>query len=54
MVSAEPGLANCSMRRRQMRGLAHDGEVHVQIVADGTDDDLARIEPRRGSPPRTP
>ena len=29
----------------QMRGLAHDGEVHVQIVADGTDDDLTRIDP---------
>ncbi len=28
-----------------MRCLAHDGVVHMQIVADGTDDDLPRIEP---------
>ena len=28
-----------------MRCLAHDGVVHIQIVADGTDDDLPRIEP---------
>ena len=28
-----------------MRRLADDGVVHVQIVADRTDDDLARVEP---------
>jgi hypothetical protein len=27
-----------------VRGLAHDGVVHMQIVADGTDDDLPRVE----------
>src|SRR5262249_23609983 len=30
--------------RRQIRGLAYDGVVHVQVVADATDDDLPRVQ----------
>ena len=31
--------------RGEMGGLAHRGVVHVEVVADGTHDDFARVEP---------
>ena len=34
--------------RRQMRGLAHGGVVHVQVVANGPHHDVAGIEPHPG------
>ena len=34
------GLRHLFHASRQVRCLAHDGVVHMQIVADGTDDDL--------------
>ena len=34
------GLRHLLHARRQVGCLAHDGVVHVQVVADGTDDDL--------------
>ena len=43
------GLCHLFHASRQVRGLAHDGVVHVEIVADGTDYDLPRVRVRRGS-----
>src|SRR5262245_60129209 len=35
------GLCHLLQTCREVRGLAHNGVVHVQVVADSTDDDLS-------------